>query len=306
MTTKNIKSMTLALALIVALFGLPAFSQSGPQSPSGGGGKTESRILYHNGPIMSGAADVFFIWYGCWDDNCGFGGSTNTITQEILADFVSNVGGSPYFQINAMYENGSGQRPSGALFYSGSAFDRYSHGLELTATDIAEIAQNQILTNGLPQDPSGIYVVLASADVSSNATGFCIPSAGTHHGTFEAFGSQFRYAFVGNPNRCPTVAAPQFFANGVQLPTPNDNLAADGMANTLAQLLSEVVTNPTGGAWFDRYGLENAAKCVGKFGPTYTTTNGARANLRLGGRDYLIQQNWVRDRKEHCAMNSSL
>jgi len=50
-----------------------------------------------------------------------------------------------------------------------------------------------------------------------------------------------------------------------------------------------VITNPTGGAWFDRYGLENAAKCVGQFGTTYATANGARANLRLGSLDYLIQ-----------------
>jgi len=78
------------------------------------------------------------------------------------------------------------------------------------------------------------------------------------------------------------------------------------MASTLAQLLSRVITNPTGGAWFDRYGLENAAKCVGQFGPTYSTANGARANLKLGQYDYLIQQNWVLGRKEHCAMNSSL
>jgi hypothetical protein len=52
--------------------------------------------------------------------------------------------------------------------------------------------------------------------------------------------------------------------------------------------------------------LENAAKCVGQFGSTYSTPNGARANLKLGQYDYLIQQNWVLGRKEHCAMNSSL
>jgi len=213
---------------------------------------------------------------------------------------------APYFQINAMYPNGIGGGPSGALVYSGAAIDRYSHGLELTSPDIAGIVANQIVTGGLPQDPSGIYVVLASADVSSTATGFCVPSTLPHHGTGEAFGSQFQYAFIGNPNRCPIVAAPQFFSGGAQLPTPNQNLAADAMASTLAQLLSRVITNPTGSAWFDRYGLENAAKCVGQFGSTYATPNGARANLRLGSLDYLIQQNWVLGRKEHCAMNSSL
>ena len=298
MRNKRINSIMLAVA--VTLWALPAFAQSAPASPKDNV-KTDSKIAYHNGPIVTGVPDVYFIWYGTWDNN-----ADNTAVQFILTDFLSNVGGSPYFQINALYPNNIGGGPSGALFYSGAAIDRYSHGLELTATDIAAIVESQITSGGLPQDPSAIYVVLASADVSSNSTGFCTPAALPHHGVGEAFGTQFRYAFLGNPNRCPTVAAPQFFSGGVQLPTPNQNLAADALASTLAQLLSRVITNPTGGGWFDRYGLENASKCVGQFGTTYATANGARANLKLGTRDYLIQQNWVIARKEHCAMNSSL
>jgi hypothetical protein len=303
MRTRRIKSMMLAVAAVLALFTVSAFAQDA-QASQKGPAKTDSKMLYHNGPIMSGTADVYLVWYGCWDNTCGNLGDTNT--QLLLTDFLSNVGGSPYFQINAMYANGSGSAPSGALIYGGAAYDRYSHGLELTASDIAGILENQLINNGLPQDPGGIYLVIASADVSSTSTGFCVPSALPHHGVFDALGSRFPYAFVGNPNRCPTVAAPQFFSNGVQVLTPNQNLAGDAMASMLAQLLSRVVTNPQGGAWFDRYGLENAAKCAGQFGPTYATSNGARANLRLGSHDYLIQQNWVLGRKEHCAMNSSL
>lgn len=59
-------------------------------------------------------------------------------------------------------------------------------------------------------------------------------------------------------------------------------------------MLSEVSTNPLGTGWYDRYGLENAEKCEGTFGQTYTTSNGAKANMKLGSRDYLIQQNWER------------
>jgi hypothetical protein len=285
--------------MAMTLCGLPAFAQSAPQK--GGDVKTDSKMAYHNGPIITGVAGVYFIWYGTWDNN-----ADNTAVQFILTDFVSNLGGSPYFQINAMYPNGFGGAPSGALIYSGAVLDRYSRGLELTASDMAAIVEDKLVTGQLPWDPTGIYVVLASADVSSNSTGFCTPAALPHHGTGIAFGSQFQYAFVGNPNRCPSAAAPQFFSGGVQLPTPNQNLAADAMASTLAQLLSRVITNPTNGAWFDRYGLENAAKCVGQFGTTFATPNGARANLKLGPYNYLIQQNWVLGRKEHCAMNSSL
>jgi hypothetical protein len=77
------------------------------------------------------------------------------------------------------------------------------------------------------------------------------------------------------------------------------------MASTIAHVLDGTVTNPAGSGWFDRYGLENADKCAGTFGQTYTTANGARANLRLGQRDFLIQQNWVNDRRGRCAMTAS-
>ena len=296
----KLQSLLLVLALSAGCLASPASAQS----QKTGNVNTTTKITYHGGPLVTGAPGVYIIWYGCWDGTCGNAG--NPTTQSILTDFISNVGGSPYFQINAMYPNTSGQTPSGALLYAGSVVDNYSYGKELTQADIAAIVTDHINNLSLPQDPSGIYIVVASADVGSVATGFCVPSAAGHHGTGFAFGSQFTYAFVGNPARCPSVAAPQFFSRGAQLPTPNGDLAADAMASTVAQLMSEIVTNPTGGGWFDRYGLENAAKCVGQFGTTYQTVNGARANLKLGGRDYLIQQNWVNDRKGHCAMNSSL
>ena len=303
MRTTNISSIILGVAAILALCGTSAFAQNAQVTQSGKV-NSNTRILYHGGPLMTGAQDVYLIWYGCWDDTCGNAG--NTATQAILTEFISSLGGSPYFQINAMYSNAFGQSPTGALFYGGSVVDRYSHGMELTQSTIAGIVQDQIEDLNLPQDPLGIYLVLASADVGSVTTGFCVPSALAHHGTGIALGAQFKYAFIGNPTRCPATAAPQFFSRGVQLPTPNGNLAADSMASTMAQVLSGIVTNPTGSGWFDRYGLENAAKCVGQFGTTYATSNGARANLRLGSRDYLIQENWVNDRKGHCAVNSSL
>jgi hypothetical protein len=33
-------------------------------------------------------------------------------------------------------------------------------------------------------------------------------------------------------------------------------------------------------------------------------SRGARANMKLGYRDYLIQQNWVNDLKGRCALQS--
>ena len=87
----------------------------------------------------------------------------------------------------------------------------------------------------------------------------------------------------------------------------NDNFGADAMASQLAHLLNVIVTSPMGnegefGGWCDRYGFENAAKCFGTFGQTYLAPNGGTANIQLGTRHFLIQQNWVNGRKGFCAM----
>ena len=117
-------------------------------------------------------------------------------------------------------------------------------------------------------------------------------------------GAFFKYGYLGAPDRCPSSAAPHFVdANGNRLPTPNGNFNADGMASSFAHLLNVILTNPLGTGWFDRYGLENAAKCMGKFGTTLITENGARANSRFAGRYFLIQQNWINDRRGRCAMS---
>jgi hypothetical protein len=194
------------------------------------------------------------------------------------------------------------------MLFGGAVNDNYSHGVELTADDIGAIVKDHIESNDLPQDPAGIYVVIASADVGSSATGFCT-TVGTPppHGIVYAFGSAARYAFVGDPDRCPAIAGPQFIDRfGNKLPTPNDDFAGDVMVSDLAHVLSATVTNPyRQGGWYDKYGLENADKCQGTFGSTYTTGNGARANVKWYGRDYLVQQNWVNDKKAGCAMQFS-
>jgi len=70
-------------------------------------------------------------------------------------------------------------------------------------------------------------------------------------------------------------------------------VGADAAASHLVGLLSDIVTDPAFGAWYDKLGLEMADKCVWTYGTTYTATNGRRANFKFGQRDYLIQQLWV-------------
>ncbi len=242
-------------------------------------------ISYHGGPILgvSGPTTVYYIWYGNWSGN-----SATTI----LTDLANSLGGSPYFNINTTYTDGSGGRVMNAVAYVSSTNDNYSHGTSLSDAAIESIVSDAVTSGRLPKDTTGVYFVLTSADVTASS-GFCSQYCGWHtHGTIA--GLDIKYSFVGNPDRCPSSCAAQTIG-------PNGNAGADGMASIISHELEETVTDPDLNAWYDSRGQENADKCAWTFGTTFTASNGAKYNMTLGGRNFMIQQNWVNASGGYCA-----
>jgi len=237
-------------------------------------------ISYHFGPVMQAGKNVYYIWYGNW--------AQNTATT-ILPDLITSIGGSPYFNINTTYVTDANLFPNNVVTLSGQAFDNYSHGTSLSDASIL-----QIVTAQAPTDENGVYFVLTSADVNETS-GFCTAYCGWHNHA-SVGGKDIKYGFIGNPARCPTACA-------AQTTSPNGNLGADGMASIIAHELEEATTDPDLNAWYDNRGAENADKCAWTFGRTYTTANGALANMKLGNRDFLIQQNWVNINGGFCALS---
>jgi hypothetical protein len=259
-------------------------------------------ITYHNGPIMTVSPDVYIIFYGCWGESCG---SENDFTStSIISEFVATVGGTPYFQINTTYTDWMGKPAAGSMIYGGSVIDAYSHGTDLKDSDLVEIVAETIAKNQLPEDPIGVYLVIGSSDVSADELGFCQTYRTPHHGYSISDDKVRRYAFIGNPARCPEIAAPQYVPNPWEkyLLSPNGRLGADAIVSDLAAVMNQIVTDPYRIAWFDSNGKENSAKCLGSFGNQYTTQSGAGANLHIGARDFLIQQNWVNTGVGFCGL----
>lgn len=295
----NLLLLTTLLILSLTVTASPQLAQNSIESQSAASAplKTNSKMLYHNGPVRTGVQNAYFIFYGCWNNPvCGRSGDTSTMN--VVTSFTSMIGNTPYMQINSTYTDVTGQLASSGLVYAGSVVDdSYAHGVDLTRADIEGIISDQILSFALPQDPQGIYLVVASGDIASAATGFCTPGVRPFHASAIINGGLLAYVFLGNPIRCPSAAAPF-----VGQPSPNGNFAGDALILNLAHALNGLLTNPYGNGWYDRYGLENADKCTGTFGQTYTTANGASANVSVGGRDYLLEQNWVNNRRGGCAM----
>jgi hypothetical protein len=260
-------------------------SPSGEAKPGGGGGS--NGINYNGGPVMNNASGntIYYIWYGNWSGN-----SATTI----LPDFAQHLGGSPYWNINTSYYDSANKHIVNALTYGGSTTVAYPYGTSLSDAQIQQVVADAINSNALPKNTNAVYFVLTSADVTASS-GFCTQYCGWHtHATIA--GSDIKYSFVGNPDKCPTSCA-------AQTTSPNGNAGADGMASIIAHEAEEAASDPDLNAWYDRRGQENADKCAWTFGTEYTTSNGAKANMKLGTRDYLIQQNWVNASGGYCALS---
>ena len=248
--------------------------------------RTPQQVQNHGGALMLAGSRVYLIWYGSWS------GST---TPPILTDLVSSLGGSAYFDALRRYTNSAGVPMPNSVQYAGSLYDVYSRGASLANYDVAFIVGQAIIDDQLPLDPDGIYVVLTSADVDETS-GFGTQYCG-FHSTTSVNGMTMKTVFVGHPNRVPTKCKPQTIG-------PNGDAGADAMANVLVNEIFDAMVDPEFRAWYDKFALEPADKCAWDFGKTYKAANGARANVMLGSRDYLLQQLWVPASQGFCTLDA--
>lgn len=275
-----------------------SLNQHGPDgfALTTGGTRATTRILYHGGPLIQTPV-AYIIWYGNWNQA---NGSDNAAGQQIVRDFLTNVGGSPYFLINTSYST-NGYNITGQVIKGSETTVSYPNGSSLTDASIQTIVNNAITSGSLPYDANGVYFVLTSSDVTETS-GFCTQYCGWHTAGTPSAG-HIRYSFVGNANRCLSACA-------AQSTSPNGNAGVDGMLSVIAHELEEAVTDPDPrSGWADSTGAENADKCAWTFGHyQYQTANGSWANMHLGTRDYLIQRNLYHNLsggKDYCMMDAT-
>ncbi len=277
--------------------GRPVDSSAGSAGATAGTptGYSLNGITYHGGPIITAASNIYYIWYGNWSGNSA---------TSLLTTLANKLGGSKYFNINTTYTNSTGGKVMNSTSLKGSVSVGYISttasptGTSLTDTDIKNIVTSALSTKKLPTDANGVYFVLTSKDVKegSSTSSFIANYCGWHN--HAAVGAvDIKYAFVGDPTTQGLTAC------AIQATSPNGNPGADGMASVIAHELAESVTDPDLNAWYDSTGKENADKCAWTFGTTFYAANGSKANITLGGVNYLLQQIWVNAGGGSCKMS---
>src|SRR5947209_86743 len=286
-----LKFKVLAIATIAGLFALQgAYAQNQPvgivppkpssqpsPAPQPGAIVTGNGIEYHGGPVMISPHNVYFIWYGNWS------GSAATT---ILPDFITGLNGSNYFNTNTTYGDANNDIAN-TISMAGQIFDNYSQGKDLGSIGVQNAVSAALNAGLLPTDANGSYLGLTSPDVTEST--FCHQFC-AYHTRATLNGADIKYGFVGNPaTQCPNSCEDQRVS-------PNGNEGADAMADFLAHEINETVTDPHLDAWFhNNTAGEVGDLCNFNFGNRFYLFGGASANITLGGRNYLIQQNWVND-----------
>ena len=167
---------------------------------------TGNGINYHGGTVLKGNPVKFYlIWYGNWSGT----GSNTMATVSLVEHFINTLGNTPYEKIATTYGDSTGN-VSGNVALGGATF--VSTATNLTDSLLQTTVKNALTSGALPTDAGGVYFVLSSSNINETS-GFCTQYCGFHtHATLN--GADIKYAFVGNPDRCPSGCE-------AQLPGPN-------------------------------------------------------------------------------------
>lgn len=245
-------------------------------------------VTYHPGGKVISEPNVYVIWYGNWDANSCSAPQGTSSTASIIDDFLASLGESDWNKINTTYYqkldgNKTFVQPTAEI--EGCTADAGSQGLSLdadTGAQVSDVVENALSTKALKTDANGVYLVLTASNVS---VADFMKSLCAYHGVYDNAQATIKYAFIGDASANLSQCAPQVTNS------PNGNPAADAMVSVIAHEFVEAVSDPDGTSWYDEAGFENADKCAWTYGKASKTANGSFANMTLGERQYLVQQN---------------
>ena len=244
-------------------------------------------IQYHGGPILVTPKVAAIYWgtsriyaNGPTPGTKGAGSGDGSLVGFFLGHFAP----SPYFNINNTYTNSGGQRVANGVTYTQYWADNAAPGSKPSDASIRAEVTKAFTSGNMTFDASTVYLVFTGSGVNLGGgfgSQYC-----AYHGHFSWNGNDVKYAAQPYdwdfPSGCSALSG-----------SPNNDSPADATVNTIAHETEEAATDPDLNAWYDRQGAENADKCAWTFGTTFTTSNGATANMTLGGKNFLIQRNWV-------------
>ena len=222
---------------------------------NGGGGSP--LMTSHGGAILATNKTQAIFWGTSWQGYTG-----DKVSG--LETFFKGFGGSRYAGTNTEYGGTNGQ-VTAASTYLGSAFD-YTAAPGSALTTSSAVAEGCKITNNAP-DANALYLIYT--DTGAGHVSYC---AWHSYGTCSN-GAPIQVAYMPNLDGLTGCDPVDTYNTG-----HSPGLAA--LANVTAHELSETITDPRNGGWYDGSGQENGDKCAWTFTGPVTLANGTTWKLQ--------------------------
>jgi hypothetical protein len=265
-------------------------------------------IFYHGGPVLQAATNVASVYWasspifvnGPAAGSIGAGSGDGSL----VGTFLRGIGGTPYFGINSSYTDGAGKAIANVVNYTQYWANNTSvpaAGASVSDAQMIAMLQSGFDSGKLQFDASTLYAIFTAGTVNLGG-GFGTSYCAYHtHGTVTIGGVAKTVLYAAMPYN---YAYPSACTSGLKPANGSADPGADYEVNTLVHEVEETTTDMMGNAWYDRRGYENADKCAWTWGTTQVdATTGGTYNVVVGGKRFLVQQNWKNTGSGGCGLS---
>jgi hypothetical protein len=236
-------------------------------------------VTFHGGPVQTTTTSFAIYWKPV-------GAFMNKTYQQVIDQFLTNVGGSPVYGYATEYAGSNGQVQNSSTF-GGSFVDTTPYPARITTKDIEATIEQAISTNNWQPGITAQFFLFLGLGPQVGACAY--------HTVFMHDGAPVIYAVL-----------PYFDtsnAGGCGSPfgiSPNNNFAADSTIGNLSHEQTEMVTDPLLNAWYDPVNGEVGDICIYSYGVPFTSGSGNLATSN--GHQYIVQEEWS-EKHHSCQPN---
>ena len=225
-----------------------------------GGVNGSPLMVSHGGNVLSPTTKTEAIFWGTEWSSASFAGDK----IDGIDSFFTGYGGSNYAGASTEYAGNNGQ-VTRDVQYLGHVLDTRAAPTKALSTSSA-VAEACRITNNAP-DPLALYLIYTST--GAGHVNYC---AWHSYGTCSN-GAPVQVAYM--PNIDGIAGCDPGDTSGLH----SQGLAA--LANVTAHELSETITDPRNGGWYDSSGNENGDKCAWSFFTPVLLRNGSTWKLQM-------------------------
>ncbi len=214
-------------------------------SPSTNRATVNSGITFHGGPVLQATTNVVAVYWASapiYVKGPKTGTGLGTADSSIVGFFLRNLGGSPWFNINATYTNAAGLKINNLVKYTGywaNATSAPASGATVTDAAILAMLQSGFTAGTLTYDSNTIYSVFTGPKVNLGGgagTSYCAYHSAA---TMTIAGVSRTVLYTAQP-----YAASWSSACTATTVSANGDLGADVEVNLLAHEIAETTTDP--------------------------------------------------------------